>query len=102
MQEDLGKKKELATEEESGACAHCRMQGEVAVQCVGHLGILVSRRAHCADLIRGVQYDSRLSPPKQSSHNASNGGVLKAKLVSIKIHGDARVVSYLGEGLIKG
>lgn len=63
--------------------------------------ILVSHRAHCADLIRGVQYDLRLRPPKQSSHDASNGGVLKAKPVSIKVHGDALVVSYLGEGLIK-
>lgn len=43
-------------EEKSRACAHCRMQGEIAVQCVGHLGawmqhILASHRAHCADLI---------------------------------------------------
>jgi hypothetical protein len=35
-QEDLGKK-EMAMKKESGACAHCGMQGEFAVQCVGYL-----------------------------------------------------------------
>lgn len=29
---------ELAMEEESGTCAHCRRQGEFAVRCIGHLG----------------------------------------------------------------
>lgn len=101
MRENLDKK-ELATEEEPGACAHCRMQGELAVQCVGYGGawmqhILGSQGAHCADLILGVKCGSRLSPPLQSPRYA-NGSVLKAEPVSTNVHGDALVVSYLGVG----
>lgn len=61
---------ELAMEEESGTCAHCRKQGGIYCTVYWALGCLdatqaAKPRGSGADLIRGVQCGSRLNPPQQ-------------------------------------